>query len=239
VELQRINASLTLALCHHQDLTAKLNRKLFYAQEDLKKSNQHVAALESVLMNQSQQQQQQQYSIQPPNAVFQNPHQPTHHHQFQPPSPFQLATEEEQLMEHRTAGTLLSPSKKGRRPLDSINSNVPLKMSDLPLLPKKKRQQKRAPINSPPAKPSQKKAATGPTPEKMPYRTGVLFYGSDEAEEDQQSKPSATTMSLVQLRNAQWTVSDNQPAPSACRPLLTAIHQHTKGDISILKASVD
>jgi len=48
---QRINVSLMQALCYQQDLVAKLNRQLFYAREDLEKSKQHVATLQSMLMN--------------------------------------------------------------------------------------------------------------------------------------------------------------------------------------------
>jgi len=131
-------------------------------------------------------------------------------------------------MEHRTAGTLHSPSKPRRGPLGSLNSNqAPLKVSDLP-----KRQQKRAPVNSPPAKPIQKRPSTRPTPEKISAARAGGICQDNITKNDQ-------NISLTELRNKNWRASDSSPLPSACRPILTAIYHSTNGDLTLLKSAMD
>lgn len=154
-DLQRINTGLTQQLCYHQDVIAKLNRQLFYANEDLKTKDKQLEAKDRLLL---QLQQPPQRFVPPPNALF--------HDNFMaaPPELCQPLVPNNNFMEHRTAGTLLSPSKKGRHPLSSLESNAPLKLSDLP---PRKAAAKRAPLNLPPAKQIQKKASQRPTPEKF------------------------------------------------------------------------
>jgi len=249
-ELQRINVSLTQSLCHFQDLTAKLNRQLYYAREDLQKSDALIGILEWKLQRLELEQQQQpppQHSIPAPNTgLCQQPQQqdvlPPPHALFGNFPTDHTKPIAYSDIEHRTAGTLLSPSKKGRRPLTALNDdNAPLKMSDLPkqVICRKKR----APLNSPPAKQTQKKASNLPTPQKIAamrvhkeQRTNISSKTQGLLDVEQAKKQPI--MTLVELRKLKWGESEEVPNAAACRPLLTAIHRLTDGNVAILKASL-
>jgi len=214
-ELHRINVSLTQALCHQQDLTAKLNRQLYYAQEDLEKSQQHVRTLEKMLLQMQEQQQQQQHSALNPSALF-----GCHG----------------SIMEHRTAGTLLSPNKKGRHPLSNLSDNAPLKFTDLP----SRYQSKRAPLNSPPVKQAPKRQSNRPTPQKIAQSHSNLFQEATSSRNTlAEDKKKQSKMSVSELKALQWMESEEKPKFAACRPLLSAIYQVTEGNVAILRASVD
>jgi len=199
-ELQRINVSLTQSLCHFQDLTAKLNRQLYYAREDLQKSDALIGILEWKLQRLELEQQQQpppQHSIPAPNTgLCQQPQQqdvlPPPHALFGNFPTDHTKPIAYSDIEHRTAGTLLSPSKKGRRPLTALNDdNAPLKMSDLPkqVICRKKR----APLNSPPAKQTQKKASNLPTPQKI---------AAMRVHKEQRTNISSNTQGLLDVEQA-------------------------------------
>jgi len=241
-ELQRINISLTQALCLQQDLAAKLNRQLCYAKEDLKKSQEHAEKLEQMLLLQNLQQS----SALAPTHLF--GHQP----QQQRPAPstlfgnFPMATDahpppkpiihHEALIEHRTAGTLLSPRKKGRNPLSHQSDNLPLQ------LPKRQPASKRVPLNSPPAKQAPaKRQSNRPTPKKMAEsrisNDQEMHSFSNTRIND--NKKQQSVMTLPELKKLKWTVSEETPSAVACKPLLNAIHRVTGGNVSILKASLD
>jgi len=233
-ELHRINVKLTQALCFQQDLVAKLNRQIYNLKDDLSKSQQHVYSLQQL-------QQQQQHIIPGPTNFFgqgQSSFAPTalfggfgstapHHRPMNYDGP---------IIEHKMAGSLLSPSKKAGCPFSELNGNAPLKMSDLPQ-PSKKNASKRAPLSSPPAKPTQKRPSHRPTPEKL---KGSQAGGVIEKESDRNPlKPKAVpSLSLFELKCADWKVSEEVPNTAACRPLLTAIFQISKGNVSMLQASI-
>jgi len=238
IELQRINISLTQALCDQQSVSAKLNRQLYYAREDLnsarqdlKESDLYVGILEKKLQRLQEQLQQQEripapsnwFGQQDPNAYF------GHNFASVPPPIIQ----NEGFLEHRTAGTLLSPRKQGRRPLSVLDDNAPLKLPKR--LPKNQTIPKRPPVSSPPAKPPQKRPSIRPTPEK--FKESSRVAGEVDRPVKQKALPMMTLSELK--KSGLWKVSDDVPNAAACRPLITAIFQLIEGNVTMLQAALE
>jgi len=222
-DLQRINASLTLALVEYQNHTAKQGRQIECANQDIANLKSHVSSLENVLLQQSQQHQAELEKLRSQHQIEVDRLQRS---MMAPPA----AGLPSLLLQNSMAGTLISsPSKSIRRPLFDLereNKPQPLKLS---ALPKRQQPSKRAPMNSPPAKQAQSKRVDNrPTPQKISLSVTANDDDKDES-----------IMSLDAIQKADWRVSKEAPSHAPSELLLTAIYRQSNGSVAILKSSLD
>jgi len=89
-------------------------------------------------------------------------------------------------------------------------------------------------VHSPPAKQMQKRTDNHPTPQKIAESCVV-----SEQRTSKSTSPVMPTVSLTELQKSEWREGIKVPSTSACRPLLTAIHTFSEGNVTMLKASID